>query len=101
MTFPQAPAATSERGGESVPAGAGVVPPPAGTTIRQQQILDFIVAFTAREGYPPTVREIGHGVGLTSVSSVQAQLDQLERGGRIERRPHSPRALRVVEASVQ
>lgn len=66
-------------------------------THRQQSILDYIGDYSAVNGYAPTVREIARGVGLASVSSVHAQLDVLERAGRIIRRPGSPRALRVVQ----
>jgi repressor LexA len=48
-------------------------------------------------GYPPSVREIGEGVGLTSPSSVAHQLASLERLGYLRRDPHRPRALMVAE----
>src|SRR5215208_5335200 len=55
------------------------------TTQRQQRILDFIAETVRERGYPPTVREIGEAVGLTSSSSVHAQLANLERKGMLRK----------------
>jgi len=63
-------------------------------TERQQKILDVIRAFTAERGYPPSVREIGERVGLSSSSTIHAHLKALERRGLILRDPTKPRALR-------
>ena len=63
-------------------------------TERQQRILDVIRAFTAERGYPPSVREIGERVGLSSSSTIHAHLKALEKRGMIERDPTKPRALR-------
>ena len=63
-------------------------------TERQQRILDVIRAFTAERGYPPSVREIGERVGLSSSSTIHAHLKALERRGLILRDPTKPRALR-------
>jgi repressor LexA len=63
------------------------------TTERQQRILDTIRAFTAERGYPPSVREIGERVGLSSSSTVQSHLKTLERRGLLKRDPTKPRAL--------
>lgn len=63
------------------------------TTDRQQKILDAIRAFTAERGYPPSVREIGERVGLSSSSTVQSHLKTLERRGLLKRDPTKPRAL--------
>lgn len=63
-------------------------------TERQQRILDVIKAFTAERGYPPSVREIGERVGLSSSSTIHAHLKALERRGLISRDPTKPRALR-------
>jgi repressor LexA len=65
-------------------------------TARQQQILEVVDAHLARHGYPPTVREIGEAVGLTSSSTVHAHLANLERLGHLRRDPTKPRALGVV-----
>ena len=63
-------------------------------TERQQRILDVIRAFTTEHGYPPSVREIGERVGLSSSSTIHAHLKALERRGLISRDPTKPRALR-------
>ncbi|MEW6583951.1 MAG: transcriptional repressor LexA [Actinomycetota bacterium] len=60
---------------------------------RQQAILDFISRHCARNGYPPTVREIGLAVGLASPSTVHAHLAKLEEAGYIRRDPTKPRAM--------
>jgi repressor LexA len=62
-------------------------------TARQQQILDFIAATVRERGYPPTVREIGEAVGLTSSSSVHAQLANLEKKGLLHKDATKPRAM--------
>jgi repressor LexA len=64
-----------------------------GTTEKQQKILDVIRDFTAEMGYPPSVREIGERVGLSSSSTVQSHLKTLERHGLLRRDPTKPRAL--------
>ena len=62
-------------------------------TARQQRILDVIERTVRERGYPPTVREIGDAVGLTSSSSVHAQLANLERKGLLTKDPTKPRAM--------
>ena len=62
-------------------------------TSRQQRILDFIAETVRERGYPPTVREIGEAVGLTSSSSVHAQLANLEKKGLLHKDPTKPRAM--------
>ena len=64
-------------------------------TDRQREILDFIEAETNERGYPPSVREIGAAVGLTSPSTVHAHLATLQRYGFIRRDPTKPRAIEV------
>jgi repressor LexA len=64
------------------------------TTERQRRILEVIREFTAERGYPPSVREIGERVGLSSSSTIHAHLKTLERRGLIRRDPTKPRALR-------
>ena len=73
------------------------------TTERQRRILEVIREFTAERGYPPSVREIGERVGLSSSSTIHAHLKTLERHGLISRDPTKPRALRseVGPAPVQ
>src|SRR5215472_1765334 len=68
-------------------------------TERQQRILDVIRAFTTEHGYPPSVREIGERVGLSSSSTIHAHLKALEKRGLISRDPTKPRALRSEVAS--
>lgn len=64
-------------------------------TARQQQILEFIEGHQRHHGYPPSVREIGTAVGLTSPSSVHAQLSTLQKAGYLVRDPTKPRAIEV------
>ena len=63
-------------------------------TERQRRILQAITEFTSERGYPPSVREIGERVGLSSSSTIHAHLKALERRGLISRDPTKPRALR-------
>lgn len=69
-------------------------------TPRQRRILDFISGTVREQGYPPTVREIGEAVGLTSSSSVHAQLANLERRGLLHKDPTKPRAMTLSEPRV-
>lgn len=68
-----------------------------GLTPRQQAVLRVIRESVETRGYPPSVREIGEGVGLTSPSSVAHQLTSLEKLGYLRRDPHRPRALMVAD----
>lgn len=68
----------------------------AGLTRRQRLVLETISEAVATHGYPPTMREIGDAVGLTSSSSVAHQLQALERKGFLRRDPKRPRAMEVV-----
>src|SRR5437773_8848818 len=71
-------------------------------TGRQQRILEFISQTVRERGYPPTVREIGEAVGLTSSSSVHAQLANLQRAGLLTKDPTKPRAMTLAsEARVE
>jgi repressor LexA len=73
-------------------------PPDAtGLTPRQQRVLAVIKDSIERRGYPPSMREIGERVGLTSSSSVAHQLRVLEEKGYLKRDPHRPRALQVFD----
>jgi repressor LexA len=69
-----------------------------GLTPRQRRILEVIREWVERLGYPPSVREIGEAVGLTSTSSVAHQLRALERKGYLRRDPNRPRAVGVRPA---
>jgi repressor LexA len=64
-------------------------------TPRQRRVLEVIREWVERFGYPPSVREIGEAVGLTSTSSVAHQLRALERKGYLRRDPNRPRAVGV------
>ena len=66
-------------------------------TSRQRQILDFIRAEIHRRGFPPSVREIGEAVGLSSSSTVHSHLAALEAKGLLRRDPSKPRALEVLD----
>jgi repressor LexA len=67
----------------------------AGLTPRQRKVLEVIRDHVERVGYPPSVREIGDAVGLTSTSSVAHQMRTLEKKGYLRRDPNRPRALDV------
>ncbi len=67
-------------------------------TPRQRRILEFIAETVRTRGYPPTVREIGEAVGLTSSSSVHAQLATLERRGHLRKDPTKPRAMALSDS---
>jgi repressor LexA len=64
-------------------------------TGKRREILDFISAQIRERGYPPTVREVGEAVGLTSSSTVHAHLKTLQRQGYLRRDPTKPRAIGV------
>lgn len=66
-------------------------------TKRQQEIFDFIKKYSAKYGYPPTVRDIGKAVGLASSSTVHAHLANLEKVGLLRRDPSKPRALELLD----
>jgi len=64
-------------------------------TARQRQVLDFIEQQMRDRGYPPSVREIGSAIGLTSPSTVHSHLNTLQRLGYLRRDPTKPRAIEV------
>ncbi|MGA8328838.1 MAG: transcriptional repressor LexA [Mycobacterium sp.] len=86
MSESENPDATSDRPLKAVDSGL---------TPRQRTILDVIRASVTSRGYPPSIREIGDAVGLTSTSSVAHQLRTLERKGYLRRDPNRPRAVDV------
>nr|WP_324198740.1 transcriptional repressor LexA [Nocardia amamiensis] len=67
----------------------------ADLTVRQRKVLEVIRTSVSERGYPPSIREIGDAVGLTSTSSVAHQLRALERKGYLRRDPNRPRAVDV------
>jgi repressor LexA len=71
-------------------------PEGARLTDRQRQVLEFIDTEVRRRGYPPSVREIGEAVGLSSPSTVHAHLAALQDKGYIHRDPTKPRALEIT-----
>ncbi len=70
-------------------------------TKRQQEIFDFIKSYSAKYGYPPTVRDIGKAVGLTSSSTVHAHLANLEKLGLLRRDPSKPRAIELLDRATR
>jgi repressor LexA len=64
-------------------------------TEKRREILEFIIAFQRDHGYPPSVREIGRSVGLTSSATVHDHIDRLAEGGFLVKDPTKPRALQV------
>ncbi|WP_020495117.1 transcriptional repressor LexA [Sciscionella marina] len=68
-------------------------------TVRQRKVLEVIRTWVSERGYPPSVREIGDAVGLTSTSSVAHQLRALEQKGYLRRDPNRPRAVGVLTAA--
>ncbi|MGH2840012.1 MAG: transcriptional repressor LexA [Solirubrobacteraceae bacterium] len=70
-------------------------------TKRQQEIFDFIKSYSAKFGYPPTVRDIGKAVGLASSSTVHAHLANLEKLGLLRRDPTKPRAIEMLDRAVE
>jgi repressor LexA len=70
-------------------------------TKRQQEIFDFIKRYSAKHGYPPTVRDIGKAVGLASSSTVHAHLANLEKLGLLRRDPSKPRAIELLDRAVE
>src|ERR687891_539905 len=65
-------------------------------TKRQQEIFDFIRRYSSEHGYPPTVRDTGKAIGLTSSSTVHAHLANLEKVGLLRRDPSKPRAIELL-----
>ena len=87
------PSASKGNGGAHE--GDDEVTEPIALTARQRGILDFIEIQMRERGYPPSVREIGEAVGLTSTSTVHAHLSTLQRLGYLRRDPTKPRAIEV------
>lgn len=68
---------------------------PKRMTKRRAQILDFIRESVATKGFPPSIREIGASVGLSSSSTVHSHLIALEETGHLKRDPSRPRSMTV------
>ena len=65
-------------------------------TKRQREIFEYVKRYGEEHGYPPTVRDIGKAIGLTSSSTVHAHLANLEKLGLLRRDPTKPRAMEVL-----
>jgi lambda repressor-like predicted transcriptional regulator len=74
------------------------VPPPR-LSVRQRHLLATIAATINTRGYPPSIRELGRKVGLSSTASVHSQVRTLERRGYLEREPGRPRTIRTTPAA--
>ncbi len=100
MTRRDQPAPPAKSGGAvaEIPDGP---PDEVGLTPRQRRVLEVIRDSVDRRGYPPSMREIGEAVGLTSSSSVSHQLATLERKGFLRRDPNRPRAIEVRSPDAQ
>lgn len=68
-------------------------------TTRQREVLDYIGTKVRERGYPPSVREIGDALGLSSPSTVHSHLSTLVRLGYLRRDPTKPRAIEIVDQS--
>ncbi|MHC4716028.1 MAG: LexA family protein [Planctomycetota bacterium] len=66
-------------------------------TDRQQAVLDFVERFSGERGFPPTLREIGRGVGVANVNAVRGHVNALEKKGYITRTPDKARSISVVQ----
>jgi repressor LexA len=96
MPTPRVPRSRSAvRAVASVPPSATDVAAP-GLTERQRQVLEFIDVEVRQRGYPPSVREIGEAVGLSSPSTVHAHLAALQDKGYLRRDPTKPRAMEIA-----
>ncbi|GMA07452.1 LexA repressor [Tetragenococcus halophilus subsp. flandriensis] len=71
------------------------------TENRQIEVLKFIHTIVSQKGYPPTVREIGEGVSLSSTSTVHGHLSRLEKKGMIQRDPTKPRAIELTSLGLE
>ncbi|RYG15222.1 transcriptional repressor LexA, partial [bacterium] len=71
-----------------------------GLTTRQQMILQYILDYVQKEGYPPSIREIGRDFDIGSLRGVTVHLDALERKGYISR-SNTPRSIKVVHPAYQ
>lgn len=71
-----------------------------GLTTRQENILQFVMDYVQREGYPPSIREIGQHFNIGSLRGVTVHLDALERKGFIER-SNTPRSIKITHPAYQ
>jgi repressor LexA len=80
---------------DSTEAG-GLMVDTSSLTKRQKEIFEYVKSYARDHGYPPTVRDIGKAIGLTSSSTVHAHLANLEKLGVLKRDPTKPRAIEVL-----
>jgi repressor LexA len=80
---------------DSTEAG-GLMVDTSSLTKRQKEIFEYVKSYARDHGYPPTVRDIGKAIGLTSSSTVHAHLANLEKLGLLKRDPTKPRAIEVL-----
>jgi repressor LexA len=66
-------------------------------TSRQQNVLTFVRQFLSRQGFPPTLREIGEAVGLSNINAVRGHLAALEKKGYITKAPDKARSIQIVD----
>lgn len=78
---------------------AGVPPSKNRLSRRQEQILFFIRESVESRGFPPSIREIGEAVGLSSSSTVHAHLRSLEAKGYLKRNPSKPRSIELLDVN--
>jgi repressor LexA len=71
-----------------------------GLTKKQEQILQYVLDYVQKEGYPPSIREIGRDFGIGSLRGVTVHLDALERKGYISR-SNTPRSIKIVHPDYQ
>ncbi|MFE2911152.1 transcriptional repressor LexA [Kitasatospora indigofera] len=90
---------SAQAGGGRAGRPAGVRHSSDGLTDRQAGILRFVEQTVELRGFPPSMREIGEAVGLSSVSSVSYQVLALEKKGHLVRDPYTPRAYRIRRSS--
>ena len=90
------PSSRSNPPGRSSGSGSAAEDQPGPLTARQQQVLAYIDEVVRHRGYPPSVREIGEAVGLSSSSTVHAHLAALQDKGYLRRDPSKPRAMEVT-----
>jgi repressor LexA len=94
--MPETKAQTKAARGAARGASVAAAAVPARLTERQRQVLEFIDERTREQGYPPSVREIGEAVGLSSPSTVHAHLAALQDKGYLRRDPTKPRAIEIA-----
>ncbi|QOP74411.1 transcriptional repressor LexA [Pediococcus acidilactici] len=68
---------------------------------KQLNVLEYIYRTVQTQGYPPTVREIGKAIGLSSTSTVHGHIDRLQKNGYLEKDPTKPRALEITAQGLE